>query len=116
MTTTVKGEDGKDVTKWLDKDGKLVDEKTLITLGTEDGFTSDEDGKVWTKTFASVPAGEYTVKEENSAIVGYTLDEENSTTEATATVVAGAEEAALPEGRLLLRMRHGAPRRSVRVR
>ena len=97
VTTTVKGEDGKDVTKWLDKDGNLVDEKTLITLGTEDGFKSSEDGKVWTKTFASVPAGEYNVKEENSAIAGYTLDEEKSTTEATATVVAGAEEAAKAE-------------------
>ena len=96
VTTTVKGEDGSDVTKWLDKSGKLVDEKALITLGTADGFTSDEDGKVWTKTFASVPAGEYTVKEENSEIKGHTL-KESSTTEATATVVAGAEEAATAE-------------------
>ena len=66
-------------------------------MGTEDGFTSDKDGKVWTKSFASVPAGEYTVKEENSAIKGYTLDEAKSKTEASATVEAGAEEAATAE-------------------
>ena len=97
MTTTVKDKDGKEVTKWLDKNGKLVDEKTVITLGPEDGFTSDEDGKVWTKTFEDIPEGTYNVKEVKNKIDGYTLEEDKSTTETNTTVEVGEGKVAKAE-------------------
>ncbi len=72
ITFEVKTSDG----KWLDKDGKLSDEKVELTLGEADGFVASKDGKTWTKEFTGVPAGKYTVTEANSA-------------EAKGTVVAG---------------------------
>ena len=42
VTTTVKGEDGEEVTKWLDAKGKVSDEKVELTLKD---FTKGEDGR-----------------------------------------------------------------------
>ena len=85
LTFEVKTSDG----KWLDKDGKVSDTKVELTLGEEDGFTTTDGGKTWTKTFKDVATGEYTVTETNSLIEGYTLKKDGTNTEATAEVKDG---------------------------
>ena len=80
--------------KWLDKDGKVSDTKVELTLGEEDGFTTTDGGKTWTKTFKDVATGEYTVTETNSLIDGYTLKKDGTNTEATAEVKDGGKATA----------------------
>ncbi len=80
---TVQNEDG----KYLDKDGKLSDEKVELTL-KDGGFVKGDDGK-YTKTFTNVAAGKYTVTETNSDVDGYDLVKDQSTTEGEATVEDG---------------------------
>ena len=78
--------------KWLDKDGNLKDKETLITLGAADGFEANENATVWTKTFASVPAGTYTVTEKNKELRGYVFNDEKSVVGGDATLEAGGTE------------------------
>ena len=74
--------DEKEVTKWVDKDGKLVDKKVELTIG--DGFvTYDKEGAAegelnYKKTFDNLPEGTYTVTETNTDVVGYNFLEEAS--------------------------------------
>ena len=79
---------------YLNAEGKLVNDKTDLTLGEADGFTTTDEGKTWTKTFEKVETGKYVITETNSTLEGYELVSEQSTTEANATVTKGAEATA----------------------
>ena len=95
ITITVKKVDEEGNTLgYLDKDGKLVEEETTLTIGEADGFKPSEDGKTWTKEFEKVETGTYEIEEKNSTLPGYTLVTEKSTTKTDATVKAGGEETA----------------------
>ncbi|SCW69538.1 hypothetical protein SAMN02910456_02646, partial [Ruminococcaceae bacterium YRB3002] len=61
VTTVIEG-----VTKYLTKDGKLVDEVTTLKL-SDSCFEDTGDGK-WTATFSNLPTGKYNVTEINTAI------------------------------------------------
>ncbi len=50
--TTEITENGKTVTRYLDKDGNLQDEEVILTIG--DGFVTEDGGKTYTKTFENV--------------------------------------------------------------
>ncbi|SDM06602.1 hypothetical protein SAMN04487833_1601, partial [Sarcina sp. DSM 11001] len=84
VTTTVK-EDGENVTKWLKADGSFSDTEVILTI-LNDGFTTTDGGKTYTKTFENVPVGKYAVQEVNNTIPGYNFLSEQSVTEADATV------------------------------
>ncbi|MBR4580681.1 MAG: hypothetical protein IKO32_05560, partial [Lachnospiraceae bacterium] len=55
--------------KWLDKDGTLIEAQTFLTLAD---FT-DNGNDTYTKSWPSVPVGEYTVTETYAEIEGYTV-------------------------------------------
>ena len=85
VTTVVTDKDGKEVTKWLDKDGKLVDEKTEFTL--KDGFVTNDGGKTYVKRLKGVPIGKYTIKETETNIDGFEFQDGNSVIISDAEVV-----------------------------
>ena len=83
-------------TYYVDKDGNLTQDKTVLTL--KDGFTYDEKTGTFSKTFDDLPIGKYTVKETNTEIEGYeftgcTINGTEGTT-AQITVEADKETAA----------------------
>ena len=76
--------------KWLDKNGNLVDQPALITLGD---MSKDSTGLEYTYNWNSVPSGDYFVKETNTRIyikengrttgIPYTLSTTSKTTDST---------------------------------
>ena len=85
VTTIVNDEDGNPVTKWLDKDGNLQDEKTEFTL--RDGFVTTDGGRTYTKSFNGVPIGKYVIKETETNIDGFDFQNDSSVTISEAEVV-----------------------------
>jgi len=78
-------ENGEKVTKYLDKDGNLTEQKVELTL--KDGGFEKKDGK-YTKTFENVEPGEYTVEVTNSLLPGYV----SSTSSSVSGTVEGSDE------------------------
>ena len=76
-------------TKYIDKDGNLVDTATSFTM-SEAGFTkvAGESNK-WSKTFENLPDGTYEVTETNKDVNGYTFTQTGSTTEGSTTITNG---------------------------
>ena len=82
VKTTVNGE-----TKYVDKDGQLVDTETSFTM-KEAGFTYSDTDKKWSKTFTGLPFGTYEVTETNTDVPGYTFTRTGSTTSGSGKISA----------------------------
>ena len=67
VKTTVT-EDGQEVEKWVDHDGKLTTEETKLTLNED--FDFDEETKTFTLKLEELEAGEYTVIETDKDVDG----------------------------------------------
>ena len=67
MKTTVT-EDGQEIEKWVDHDGKLTNKETKLTLNED--FDFDEETKTFTLKLEELEAGEYTVIETDKDVDG----------------------------------------------